>query len=44
MDFRACGAGLVGPDVREKLAGVTGENRMELLITLISLGKVPGAS
>ena len=44
MDFRASGAGLSGLDVREKLAGVTGENRMELLITFISLGQVPGAS
>ena len=44
MDFRASGAGLSGPDVGEKLAGVIGENRMELLITFISLGKVPGAS
>ena len=43
MDFRACGAGLTGPDVGEKLTGVTGENGMELLITFISLGKVPGS-
>ena len=43
MDFRACRAGLAGPDVGEELAGVTGENGMELLITFISLGKVPGS-
>ena len=43
MDFRACGAGLTGPDVGEKLTGVTGENGVELLITFISLGKVPGS-
>ena len=44
MDFRASGAGLSGPDVGEKLAGVAGEDGMELLITFISLSKVSGTS
>ena len=44
MDFRACGAGLSGPDVGEKLAGVAGEDGMKLLVTFISLRKVPGTS